>query len=204
MARLLSSEALIAAFGAGQVASPDAHAIALRPEQDADLPWLQDLYASTRRDELARVPWPDVAKRAFTQQQFALQRAHYRQHFADADFLIVQAQELPIGRLYLHRAARAAHTGGYQPAAGLALPRHRLAIDCAGAGMRPRCGMCLVVACAARQSRCATPVCAPWIRCRRQRPDASADALASARSPAQLSVLSWPRSTGRSIEHGLI
>ncbi|AVQ08878.1 TPA: GNAT family N-acetyltransferase [Xanthomonas vasicola pv. zeae] len=109
MARLLSSEALIAAFGAGQVASPDAHAIALRPEQDADLPWLQDLYASTRRDELARVPWPDVAKRAFTQQQFALQRAHYRQHFADADFLIVQAQELAIGRLYLHRAA-AQHT----------------------------------------------------------------------------------------------
>ncbi|CAD1797677.1 GNAT family N-acetyltransferase [Xanthomonas euroxanthea] len=83
--------------------------LALRPEQPADIAWLQALYASTRSDELAPVPWPEASKRAFLQQQFALQRAHYQQHFEGGDFLIVQAKDLRIGRLYLHRAA-AQHT----------------------------------------------------------------------------------------------
>jgi len=34
--------------------------------------------------------------------QFDLQRAHYRQHFADASFLIVVLDGTPIGRLYVH------------------------------------------------------------------------------------------------------
>ncbi|NYI20209.1 ribosomal protein S18 acetylase RimI-like enzyme [Xanthomonas arboricola] len=75
----------------------------LRPERAADLPWLRDLYASTRREELAQVPWAEQTKRAFLDQQFALQRAHYLQHFAGADLLIVQVGPLRIGRLYLHR-----------------------------------------------------------------------------------------------------
>ena len=81
-----------------------ARGIALRPEQHADLPWLQDLYASTRSEELAQVPWPDTTKRAFLDQQFALQRAHYLRHFPDADFMVVQWQHERIGRIYLHRA----------------------------------------------------------------------------------------------------
>ncbi|WP_017158958.1 GNAT family N-acetyltransferase [Xanthomonas phaseoli] len=89
--------------------APAAADLALRPEQPDDLAWLQELYASTRSDELAPVPWPEAAKRAFLLQQFALQRTHYRQQFADADFLIVQASGLSIGRLYLHRAT-AHHT----------------------------------------------------------------------------------------------
>ncbi|MGV7197543.1 GNAT family N-acetyltransferase [Xanthomonas sp. NCPPB 1325] len=100
MARLLSSQ-VNASSGAG----PAASAFALRTEEQADLPWLQHLYASTRSDELAPVPWPEASKRAFLQQQFALQRAHYGQHFAGGDFLIVQIEGLRIGRLYLHRTA---------------------------------------------------------------------------------------------------
>ncbi|KOR43922.1 acetyltransferase [Xanthomonas oryzae] len=105
MACPLSGEVVRACVDASQITLPGAHRIALRPEQEADLPWLQDLYASTRSDELAAVPWPEASKRAFLQQQFSLQRAHYRQHFADADFLIVQTRDLCIGRLYLHRAS---------------------------------------------------------------------------------------------------
>ncbi|KTF37109.1 acetyltransferase, partial [Xanthomonas vesicatoria] len=37
----------------------------LRPERAADLHWLRDLYASTRREELAQVPWAEQTKRAF-------------------------------------------------------------------------------------------------------------------------------------------
>jgi hypothetical protein len=32
---------------------------ALRPETDADIPFLMRLYASTRADELAPIPWTD-------------------------------------------------------------------------------------------------------------------------------------------------
>ena len=79
--------------------------LGLRPARAADLPWLRDLYASTRSAELAAVPWPEAAKRAFLDQQFALQHAHYLRHFADADFLIVETAQAPLGRLYLQRGA---------------------------------------------------------------------------------------------------
>ncbi|WP_425510201.1 GNAT family N-acetyltransferase [Xanthomonas indica] len=78
--------------------------VALRAAHAGDLPWLRDLYASTRRDELAAVPWPEPAKRAFLDQQFALQHAHYLQHFPSADFLIVEDPRGRLGRLYLDRS----------------------------------------------------------------------------------------------------
>ena len=78
----------------------------LRAARDADLPWLRDLYATTRAEEMASVPWPDIAKRSFLDQQFGLQHQHYLAHFGDADFLAIEhAQRGPVGRYYLQRAA---------------------------------------------------------------------------------------------------
>jgi GNAT superfamily N-acetyltransferase len=78
----------------------------LRALQDVDLPWLRDLYATTRAEEMAPVPWPEIAKRSFLDQQFGLQHQHYMLHFADADFLAIEhAQRGPVGRYYLQRAA---------------------------------------------------------------------------------------------------
>lgn len=71
---------------------------------DFDLPWLRLLYAGTRAEELAAVPWPDVAKQCFLEQQFALQHHHYLTHHADADFLTIKTSEqVPVGRYYLRR-----------------------------------------------------------------------------------------------------
>lgn len=78
----------------------------LRAACDDDLPWLRNLYASTRVEEMAPVPWPDTAKRSFLDQQFGLQHKHYMQHFGDADFLAIEhTQRGPVGRYYLQRAA---------------------------------------------------------------------------------------------------
>jgi ribosomal protein S18 acetylase RimI-like enzyme len=82
-----------------------ARGMILRAAHAGDLPWLCDLYASTRSDELAAVPWPESTKRAFLGQQFALQHAHYLRHFGDAAFLIVENARTPLGRLYLDRSA---------------------------------------------------------------------------------------------------
>lgn len=75
--------------------------VALREESDGDLDFLADLYASTREEELRPVAWPEAQKRAFLRQQFDLQRAHYRQHYEGAEWLIVLRDAAPIGRLYL-------------------------------------------------------------------------------------------------------
>lgn len=78
----------------------------LRWLRDDDLPWLRDLYATTRAEEMAQVPWPDAAKRAFLDQQFELQHRHYLSHYDDADFLAVeQGGRGPVGRFCLLRSA---------------------------------------------------------------------------------------------------
>jgi ribosomal protein S18 acetylase RimI-like enzyme len=92
------------ATGIAAPAALRARGIVLRPARAADLDWLRALYADTRRDELAAVPWPEPAKRAFLDQQFALQHAHYLRHFADADFLIVDSAQGALGRFYLDRS----------------------------------------------------------------------------------------------------
>lgn len=80
----------------------------LRGARQDDLPWLRDLYASTRAEEMAPVPWPQIAKRAFLDQQFALQHTHYLAHYADADFLAIEhAEHGPVGRYYLQRTVPA-------------------------------------------------------------------------------------------------
>jgi GNAT superfamily N-acetyltransferase len=79
--------------------------LVLRAAEEADLVFLSDLYAEVRADELAPVPWPEAAKRAFLQQQFDLQHAHYIKHYVGADFLVIELDGQRIGRIYLHRTA---------------------------------------------------------------------------------------------------
>ena len=78
----------------------------LRREEPQDERFLIALYASTREAELARVPWTGAQKAEFLRSQFALQSAHYRTHYHDADFCIIEAEERPIGRLYVQRGAK--------------------------------------------------------------------------------------------------
>ena len=75
----------------------------LRPIAEADFPFLRDLYASVRADELAPVPWPEAAKRSFLDEQFALQHAHYVKVYVGADFLLIEKDGTSIGRIYVYR-----------------------------------------------------------------------------------------------------
>lgn len=68
---------------------------------EADLPFLSALYASTRADELAPVPWSEAEKAAFLAQQFHAQHVHYMAHYPDAHWLIVERSGASVGRLYL-------------------------------------------------------------------------------------------------------
>ena len=78
----------------------------LRPETEADVPFLRRLYISTRWEELAPIThWTDAQKIAFIESQFDAQRSYYLSHYASAVFDVLEAQGVPAGRLYLDRQA---------------------------------------------------------------------------------------------------
>jgi ribosomal protein S18 acetylase RimI-like enzyme len=83
--------------------------ISFRPVTDADLPFLYRVYASTRTEELAVVPWSDAEKAAFLIQQFNAQHADYRRNYAQADWLVLLRAGEAIGRLYFERRAKEHH-----------------------------------------------------------------------------------------------
>jgi len=77
--------------------------IRLRTKTEADRPFLTALYASTRTQEMAIVPWSDEQKQAFLLSQFDAQTSHYDQYYDGADFLIIEQDGVPIGRIYIDR-----------------------------------------------------------------------------------------------------
>ena len=77
--------------------------LSFRPISDDDLPFLAELYASTRADEVAQAGWSEEQAGEFLQQQFDAQHAHYMKHYPDADWLVVEFQGEAVGRLYLER-----------------------------------------------------------------------------------------------------
>ena len=95
------------AFPAGAaLESPTAlqqRGIRLRPCATGDISFLTSLYRQLRAAELAPLPWPDAQKHAFIDSQFALQHRHYLTHYPNADFLLIECNGEPIGRLYLSR-----------------------------------------------------------------------------------------------------
>jgi ribosomal protein S18 acetylase RimI-like enzyme len=108
--------------------------LVLRWLRGGDLPWLRELYATTRADEMAPVPWPAAQKRHFLDQQFALQHDHFVRHFGEADFLAIEQPEgRPIGRYYVGRGETfhvvdiALTPACYRQGIGTALITHTLA-----------------------------------------------------------------------------
>jgi ribosomal protein S18 acetylase RimI-like enzyme len=97
-----------ASSAAGSLAMPSAlreRGFALRPETEADLPFLLRLYIATRWEELSVTDWTDAQKIAFLESQFAAQRSHYLSHYAGAAFEVLEERGVPAGRLYLDRQA---------------------------------------------------------------------------------------------------
>lgn len=78
----------------------------LRRETEDDFEFIIRLYASTRAEELAPVPWPEEAKQAFLRSQCELQHAHYQKHYLGAEFLVLERHSQPVGRIYLHQGTQ--------------------------------------------------------------------------------------------------
>jgi RimJ/RimL family protein N-acetyltransferase len=77
--------------------------ITLRAIRPADGPFLYEVYASTREEELRPLPWTPAEKASFLRQQFQAQHSHYQQHYPGARFEVIELEGRPIGRLYVDR-----------------------------------------------------------------------------------------------------
>ncbi|MGH8553262.1 MAG: GNAT family N-acetyltransferase, partial [Methylococcales bacterium] len=77
--------------------------IALRPMGEADLPFLKDLYGSTREQELELTDWTPEQKKRFIAFQFAAQHEHYLKHYTGCEFNVAEVDGLRAGRLYIAR-----------------------------------------------------------------------------------------------------
>ena len=82
------------------------HAVTFRPISEADLPFLFELYASTREEELKQVDWSAEQKDAFLRQQFGAQHTWWQTHYTGARFDLVLVDGVPAGRLYVDVWAR--------------------------------------------------------------------------------------------------
>jgi ribosomal protein S18 acetylase RimI-like enzyme len=81
--------------------------LGLRPAGPADAEVLYRIYASTREEELAVVPWDAAQKEAFLRMQFTAQDTHYHANFPQASYDLIMAGEQVLGRLYLDRGQTA-------------------------------------------------------------------------------------------------
>jgi GNAT superfamily N-acetyltransferase len=77
--------------------------VALRPVKPGDEEFLYRVYASTRHEELAPVPWPEAHKKAFLRMQFDAQARYYQEHYTDAAFSVILLDAQPVGRFYVAR-----------------------------------------------------------------------------------------------------
>jgi ribosomal protein S18 acetylase RimI-like enzyme len=77
--------------------------ITLRPVVSEDQEFLVAVYASTRAEEMAMVPWTDEQRMQFIQSQFNAQQIYYREKYPTANHDVILADDKPVGRLYVAR-----------------------------------------------------------------------------------------------------
>lgn len=75
-------------------------AVTLRALHSDDMAFIERLYAATRAEEMSHSGWPAEQIATFLAQQFKTQHAYYQAHYRDAEFLIIEHEGIPIGRLY--------------------------------------------------------------------------------------------------------
>jgi GNAT superfamily N-acetyltransferase len=74
--------------------------IQLRPVEKKDDSFIEEVYGSTRQDELELTNWEEQQKRAFIIMQSMAQLADYKKNYPGAAFQIIVYKKQPAGRFY--------------------------------------------------------------------------------------------------------
>jgi ribosomal protein S18 acetylase RimI-like enzyme len=81
----------------------EANSVSLRLARDEDEEFLRAVYAGTRAEELALVPWDEAQRAAFIRFQFAAQQRFYKSEYPDAQHHVILNHGRPVGRIYVDR-----------------------------------------------------------------------------------------------------
>ncbi|SFN08883.1 Ribosomal protein S18 acetylase RimI [Pimelobacter simplex] len=77
--------------------------VTVRPATTADDAFLRALYAAGRAAELDQVAWPPGQREAFVAMQHDLRERLYREAYPAGEFLVVEVDGRPAGRLCVNR-----------------------------------------------------------------------------------------------------
>jgi GNAT superfamily N-acetyltransferase len=75
--------------------------ITLRPVVLGDQDFLIEVYASTRAEELAIVPWTDEQRDQFIRSQFNAQQHHYAEKYPTGTHDVILSDGKQVGRIYV-------------------------------------------------------------------------------------------------------
>ncbi len=78
--------------------------ITLSPVHQAELPFVRQIYASTRQEELNITSWTEDQRAAFIEMQFKAQNQHYWTHYPESTHDLIWSGEQPVGRLWVDRS----------------------------------------------------------------------------------------------------
>ena len=84
-------------------AEPPRAALALRRVMPEDERLLLEIYASTREDELAQIPWSEAQREAFLKMQLTARDRSYRMYYAGLEDRIILFNDQAVGRLLVVR-----------------------------------------------------------------------------------------------------
>lgn len=82
------------------------NSLTLRPVRSDDEDFLFEVYASTRAEEVAGLPWDANQRESFLKMQFAAQQQDYERRFPDGDHRLMLVDGCPAGRVYLARSEK--------------------------------------------------------------------------------------------------
>lgn len=75
--------------------------VSCRESTEDDLAFVSLVYVSTRVEEVASTGWPLEVQHQFLAHQADAQHRHYRTHYPNAEWLVIERGGKPIGRLYI-------------------------------------------------------------------------------------------------------
>lgn len=87
----------------------DGREVELRPATPEDYDELLAVYASTRAEELAQVPWTDEQKMAFCRMQYDAQKADYDRRYPEPQYELILLEGRTAGRIWIGRDEELIH-----------------------------------------------------------------------------------------------
>jgi len=86
-----------------EILLPAGETLMLRPVSAEDEEFLVSVYAGTRAQEMAQVPWSDEQKKEFVRWQFNLQRQDYESKYPHTQYDVILVDNQSAGRIWISR-----------------------------------------------------------------------------------------------------